>query len=21
CAREYCVGGTCYEYFHGLDSW
>nr|MOY28677.1 immunoglobulin heavy chain junction region [Macaca mulatta] len=21
CAREYCIGGTCYEYFHGLDSW
>nr|MOY21232.1 immunoglobulin heavy chain junction region [Macaca mulatta]MOY22743.1 immunoglobulin heavy chain junction region [Macaca mulatta]MOY23668.1 immunoglobulin heavy chain junction region [Macaca mulatta]MOY23768.1 immunoglobulin heavy chain junction region [Macaca mulatta]MOY24962.1 immunoglobulin heavy chain junction region [Macaca mulatta] len=21
CAREYCIGNTCYEYFHGLDSW
>nr|MOY21404.1 immunoglobulin heavy chain junction region [Macaca mulatta]MOY21445.1 immunoglobulin heavy chain junction region [Macaca mulatta]MOY21538.1 immunoglobulin heavy chain junction region [Macaca mulatta]MOY21590.1 immunoglobulin heavy chain junction region [Macaca mulatta]MOY21701.1 immunoglobulin heavy chain junction region [Macaca mulatta] len=21
CAREYCIGSTCYEYFHGLDSW
>nr|MOY21255.1 immunoglobulin heavy chain junction region [Macaca mulatta]MOY21281.1 immunoglobulin heavy chain junction region [Macaca mulatta]MOY21291.1 immunoglobulin heavy chain junction region [Macaca mulatta]MOY21300.1 immunoglobulin heavy chain junction region [Macaca mulatta]MOY21708.1 immunoglobulin heavy chain junction region [Macaca mulatta] len=21
CAREFCIGNTCYEYYHGLDSW
>nr|MOY29864.1 immunoglobulin heavy chain junction region [Macaca mulatta] len=21
CAREFCIGNTCYEYYHGLYSW